>query len=136
MHSWITRDLSLPGKLLRSQLNSQIHRYLHFCELFFITFRLALLNQISFAAVLFLEPGPEFRLHDFFFGIPLLFLDLTLPPASPPRSPGPQRHSPLAFSRSRATPGAESRGDQFPLRTEDLKVTILIRLLDTSKWKF
>ena len=26
----------------------------------------------------------EFRLHDFFFGIPLLFLDLTLPPASPP----------------------------------------------------
>ena len=56
----------------------------------------------------------EFRLHDFFFGIPLLFLDLTLPPASPPINPGPQRHSPLAFSRSRATPGAESHRGSVP----------------------
>ena len=95
------------------------------------------LRVISPAAVLILEPGNLFRLHDLFFGIPLLILlDLTLPPASPPRSPGLQRHPPLAFSRSRATPGAESRRDQFPLRTEDLKVEILIRPLDTSKWKF
>ena len=30
LHSWIARDLSLPGKLLRGQTNSQILRYLHF----------------------------------------------------------------------------------------------------------
>ena len=39
--------------------------------------------------------------HVFFFGIPLLFLDLTLPPASPPRSRGLQRHL-LSPSRGRA----------------------------------
>ena len=60
-----------------------------------------------------LRPGNGFRLHDFFFGIPLLFLDLTLPPASPPISPGLQRHSPLAFSRSRAIPAsANAAGDE------------------------
>ena len=48
-----------------------------------------------------LRPGNGFRLHDFFFGIPLLFLDLTLPPASPPRSRGLQRHL-LSPSRGRA----------------------------------
>ena len=42
-----------------------------------------------------------FRLHAFFFGIPLLFLDLTLPPASPPRRRGLQRHL-LSPSRGRA----------------------------------
>ena len=46
--------------------------------------------------------------------------ELTLPLVNPPISPGLQRHSPLAFSRSRATPRAESRGDRFPLRTKDL----------------
>ena len=46
--------------------------------------RIRLSESFPSAAVLLLEPGPEFRLHDFFFGIPLLFLDLTLPPASPP----------------------------------------------------
>ena len=46
----------------------------------------------------------EFRLHDFFFGIPLLFLDLTLPPASPPISPGLQTFSSrlLAVARDSA----------------------------------
>ena len=47
------------------------------------------------------EPGKECRLLDLFFGIPLLFLDLTLPPASPPRSRGLQRHL-LSPSRGRA----------------------------------
>ena len=31
IHSWIGRDLSYPGKLLRSQTNLQILRNLHFC---------------------------------------------------------------------------------------------------------
>ena len=34
MHSWIGLDLTKAGKLLRSQLNSQILRYLHFSEPF------------------------------------------------------------------------------------------------------
>ena len=43
--------------------------------------------------------------------------------------------TPKTFSsrlRASATPGPESRRDHFPLRTEDLKVEILIRPLDTS----
>ena len=34
IHSWIALDLRKGGKLLRSQLNSQILRYLHFSEPF------------------------------------------------------------------------------------------------------
>ena len=48
-----------------------------------------------------LRPGKEWRLRDLFFGIPLLQIDLTLPPASPPISPGLQRHL-LSPSRGRA----------------------------------
>ena len=58
-------------------------------------------NQICPAAILLFKPGKECRLLDLFFGIPLLFLDLTLPPASPPRSRGLQRHL-LSPSRGRA----------------------------------
>ena len=38
MHSWIARDLSYPGKLIRSQLNSRILRNLHLCDLFLALF--------------------------------------------------------------------------------------------------
>ena len=55
------------------------------------------------------RPGFQLlRLRALFFGIPLLFLDLTLPPASPPISPGLQKFL-LAFSRSRASRGVLNR---------------------------
>ena len=47
-------------------------------------------------------------LRDFFFGIPLLFLDLTLPLVNPPISRGLQKFL-LAFSRSRASRGVLNR---------------------------
>ena len=38
MYFWIALDLILEGKLLRSQLNSQIMTYLNFCDQFFPLF--------------------------------------------------------------------------------------------------
>ena len=67
------------------------------------------LNLNSPCACITIEPGFQLlRLRDLFFGIPLLFLDLTLPPASPPISPGLQKFL-LAFSRSRASRGVLNR---------------------------
>ena len=87
-------------------------------------------KRIASAGELLLEPGkPVFRLHDFFFGIPLLILDLTLPPASPPRSRGLQRHL-LSPSRGRSLKLEIINGLWTP------QIEILNGPLDTSKLKF
>ena len=74
------------------------------------------------------EPGDGFRLHDFFFGIPLLFLDLTLPPASPPRSRGIQRHL-LLPSRGCAFHG---KRPEVGLGHIHLEVSSTKRILETK----
>ena len=67
-----------------------------------------------------LRPGHGFRLHAFFFGIPLLQIDLTLPPASPPRSRGLQRHL-LSPSRGRARLRERSHEGAFGERRREAK---------------
>ena len=58
------------------------------------------------------------RLRDLFFGIPLLQIDLTLPPASPPISRGLQRHL-LSPSRGRARLGERSNAAEEPSGEEE-----------------
>ena len=72
--------------------------------------------------------SPVFRLHAFFFGIPLLFLDLTLPPASPPRSRGLQRHL-LSPSRGCAFHGKRPEVGLGHIR---LEVSSTKRILETK----
>ena len=77
-----------------------------------------------------LRPGHGFRLHDFFFGIPLLSLALTLPPASPPRSRGLQRIlSLLSPSRGRAFHGKRPEVGLGHIR---LEVSSTKRILETK----
>ena len=57
------------------------------------------------------------RLCALFFGIPLLQIDLTLPPASPPISPGLQRH-PLSPSRGPAASILGSKDIRFQTNTQ------------------
>ena len=75
-----------------------------------------------------LSPGNGFRLRDFFFGIPLLFLALTLPPASPPRSRGLQRH---LFSPTRGRTFHGKRPD-VGLGHIRLEVSSTKRILETK----
>ena len=98
-------------------------------------------EPISFAAELHiistLRPGPNIGSHVFFFGIPLLFLDLTLPPASPPRSRGLQEIIFLPSRGSEPIRPTNTSKSKLPKRTSGhLKVEILNGPLDTSKSKF
>ncbi len=65
--------------------------------------RLKLLQYLDFpcGSITLRAGSPALRIRDLFFGIPLLQIDLTLPPASPPISRGLQRHL-LSPSRARA----------------------------------
>ena len=96
--------LTLGGKLFPCQLNSRILSREHFSDkkipkvLEHDWCNFPLNPNYSKSRV------SELRLRDLFFGIPLLQIDLTLPPASPPISPGLQRHL-LSPSRGRARDG-------------------------------
>ena len=82
-YRWIGRDLNNIGKLLRTQTNSRIVRYLHFSDQF--SHLLTRLLKANFPCrCITLEQASEFRLHVSFSGI-LYSLFLVQPsPTSPP----------------------------------------------------
>ena len=128
LHSWVCRDLTEVGKLLPCQLNSQILRYLHFSDSFTPIFDKHVESRFPLRLYYSRAGFSQLPLGELFFGIPLLQIDLSLPPASPPRSRGLQRHL-FSPSRARAFHGKRPEVGLGHIR---LEVSSTKRILETK----